>query len=198
MYSYSSTSNQNNGTTMLNFRPKIIVYVSCIKKFRIFGIVYLSIYTIQEALWKRSAHHIVGRHRRRRHCRRRNDQHNSVHGGARVGGARPHLSRTTGAVSRLLCSLAAVASSSLVSNLLWFLRLPLVLPRRVVYSYFLLCDCRGVLAAGCGVRGDCGNQYCAFAAMGEPRLAGGPLRVHLVRRIALASLASGLLSATKY
>ena len=33
---------------MLNFRPKIIVYVLCIKKFSIFGIVYVSIYTIND------------------------------------------------------------------------------------------------------------------------------------------------------
>ena len=37
-----------------------------------------------QALWKRDARHVVRRHRRRRHRRRRNDQHNSVHGGARV------------------------------------------------------------------------------------------------------------------
>ena len=33
---------------MLNRKPKIIVYVSCIKKFIIFGIVYVSMYAIHD------------------------------------------------------------------------------------------------------------------------------------------------------
>ena len=45
---FSQNCDLSNCTTMLNCRPKFIMYVSCIKKFSIFGIVYVSIYMIHD------------------------------------------------------------------------------------------------------------------------------------------------------
>ena len=47
-YSITRVLQINNCKTMLNCKPKIIVYVSCIKNFSIFGSVYVSIYTIHD------------------------------------------------------------------------------------------------------------------------------------------------------